>query len=281
MQDNNFISFQGEYGANSHLACKNVFPEMEVLPCDTFEDVFDSVKSGKSSLAMIPIENSVAGRVADIHYLLPESGLYIIREHFQKVNHCLLAKKGSKIKDLKKVYSHIQALSQCRKNLNKFKLLPRVYADTAGAAKKISLAEKKSDAAIASEFASEIYKLEILMKNFEDEDHNTTRFVILSREPVRPEVNSGKAITSFVFQVKNVPSALYKAMGGFATNNINMTKLESYQLKGSFTATQFYADVEGHIDDKSLKLAMEELKFYTSRIVVLGVYPANKLREKI
>ena len=281
MQDNNFISFQGEYGANSHLACKNVFPEMEVLPCDTFEDVFDSVRSGKSSLAMIPIENSVAGRVADIHYLLPDSGLFITREHFQKVNHCLLAKKGSKISDLKNVYSHIQALSQCRKNLNKLKLSPRVYADTAGAAKKISLAEKNSDAAIASEFASEIYKLEILMKNFEDEDHNTTRFVILSREPKRPELNSGKAITSFVFQVRNVPSALYKAMGGFATNNINMTKLESYQLKGSFTATQFYADVEGHIDDENLKLAMEELKFYTSKLIILGVYSANELREKI
>ncbi len=278
---NNIISFQGEYGANSHLACKNVFPEKEVLPCDTFEDVFESVKSGKSSLAMIPIENSVAGRVADIHYLLPDSGLFIIKEHFQKVNHCLLAKQEANLSDLKYVYSHIQALSQCRKNLRKLNLAPRVYADTAGAAKKISLGEKISDSAIASEFASEIYKLKILKKNFEDEEHNTTRFVILSKEAKRPNPNAGKAITSFVFQVRNVPSALYKAMGGFATNNINMTKLESYQLKGSFTATQFYADVEGHLEDDSLKLAMEELKFYTSKLIILGVYSANELREKI
>ncbi|MBL42810.1 MAG: prephenate dehydratase [Rhodospirillaceae bacterium] len=281
MLKNNTISFQGEYGANSHLACKNVYPEMEALPCHTFEDVFESVKSGKSSLAMIPIENSVAGRVADIHYLLPESGLFIIKEHFQKVNHCLLAKKGANLEDLQNVYSHIQALSQCRKNLHKLNLTSRVYADTAGAAKKISLGNKKSEGAIASEFASEIYKLKILIKNFEDEEHNTTRFVILSKNAKRPKLQSGNAITSFVFQVRNVPSALYKAMGGFATNNINMTKLESYQLKGSFTATQFYADVEGHLEDKNLKLAMEELKFYTSKLIILGVYSADRLREKI
>ena len=281
MSSKTVISFQGDYGANSHLACKNVFPETEVLPCDTFEDVFETVKKGKSSLAMIPIENSVAGRVADIHYLLPDSGLFIIKEHFQRVNHCLLVKQGTKINQVKYVYSHIQALSQCRNNLSNLDLIPRVYADTAGAAKKISLGEKNSDAAIASEFASEIYNLEILKRNFEDEIHNTTRFVILSKEDKRPAPSKGKAITSFVFQVKNVPSALYKAMGGFATNKINMTKLESYQLKGSFRATQFYADVEGHIDDDSLKLAMEELKFYTTKVIILGVYSADKLREKI
>ena len=281
MSKDKIISFQGDYGANSHLACKSVFPEMEVLPCDTFEDAFESVKNGESSLAMIPIENSVAGRVADIHYLLPDSGLFIIKEHFHRVNHCLLANKGTKINEIKYVYSHIQALSQCRKNLSKYELTPMVYADTAGAAKKISFSKGDKSGAIASEFASEIYDLDIIKKNFEDEDHNTTRFVILSRTAIQPKVTSNKTITSFVFQVKNVPSALYKAMGGFATNNINMTKLESYQLKGSFRATQFYADVEGHLEDESLKLAMEELKFYTSKLIILGVYPADKLREKI
>ena len=276
---NNIIAFQGEEGANSHLACKKAYPEMIVMPCHTFEDVFDSVHKGHSSLAMIPIENSVAGRVADIHNLLPESGLFIIGEHFQRVRHCLLVKKGGSIAQLEKVYSHIQALSQCRLSLKELNLKAEPYADTAGAAKKVLNQGSLNEGAIASEFAAEIYGLDILKRDIEDERHNTTRFVILSREEQRPDISNGPSITSFVFQVRNVPAALYKAMGGFATNGVNMTKLESYQIGGSFQATQFYADVEGHIDDTSVGLAIEELKFYTSKLNILGVYPAHKMRS--
>lgn len=276
---NNIISFQGAEGANSHLACKKAYPKMNVMPCDTFEDVFDSVHNGQSNLAMIPIENSVAGRVADIHNLLPDSGLYIIGEHFQRVRHCLLANKNVSIGQLEKVYSHIQALSQCRLSLRKLNLKAEPYADTAGAAKKISNQQSLHEGAIASELAAEIYELNILKRDIEDEGHNTTRFIVLSKEEQRPDISEGLAITSFVFQVRNVPAALYKAMGGFATNGVNMTKLESYQIGGSFQATQFYAEVEGHIDDSSVDQAIDELKFYTSKLNILGVYPAHKLRN--
>ena len=275
------IAFQGERGANSELACKRAFPNMETLPSHTFEDVFENVIKGKANYAMIPIENSVAGRVADIHHLLPESGLFITAEYFQPVNHCLLAKRNISINDIDIVYSHIQALSQCRETLRSMKIQPEVYADTAGAARKVAEGKSNRVAAIASEFAAEIYGLDILKKNIEDETHNTTRFLLLSKEQKRPALDSGPAITTFVFQVRNVAAALYKAMGGFSTNGINMTKLESYQLEGSFRATQFYADIEGHIESKPVSMAFEELSFFSSKVTVLGVYPANKKRNII
>ena len=274
----NQIAFQGNLGAYSHLACREAFPDMEVLPCSSFEDAFDAVKTGKARLAMIPIENSVAGRVADIHTLLPDSGLFIIAEHFQRVNHCLLAVKGAAVGDVKFVHSHIQALSQCRNLIRDLGLKAEVEADTAGSAEAIAQTGDKAHAAIASELAGEIYGLDILRRDIEDADHNTTRFVVLSRTAKRPAAGEGPAMTSFVFQVRNVPAALYKAMGGFATNGVNMTKLESYQVGGSFNATQFYADVEGHADDKNVSLALEELHFFTSKLKILGVYPAHPFR---
>lgn len=274
------IAFQGYPGAYSHLACREAYPDLEALPCDSFEDAFDAVKSGRAHLAMIPIENSLAGRVADIHTLMPDSGLFIVAEHFQRVNHCLLAVPGTAVGDLKSVHSHIQALSQCRNLIRDLGLGAEIEADTAGSAKDIAARADKAHAAIASDLAGEIYGLDVLRRDIEDADHNTTRFVVLSRTARRPEPGDGPAMTSFVFQVRNVPSALYKAMGGFATNNVNMTKLESYQVGGSFSATQFYADVEGHADDKNVGLALEEIHFFTSKLKILGVYPAHPFRGR-
>ncbi|MEQ8246541.1 MAG: prephenate dehydratase [Alphaproteobacteria bacterium] len=274
------IAFQGYPGAYSHLACREAFPDLEALPCESFEDAFDAVKTGRAHLAMIPIENSVAGRVADIHTLMPDSGLFIVGEHFQRVNHCLLGVKGATVADLRVVHSHIQALSQCRNLIRDLRLAAEIEADTAGSAKDIAAAGDKSQAAIASDLAGEIYGLDIIRRDIEDADHNTTRFVVLSRTAKRPALGSGPAMTSFVFQVRNVPSALYKAMGGFATNGVNMTKLESYQVGGSFNATQFYADVEGHAEDKNVSLALEELHFFTSKLKILGVYPAHPFRGR-
>ena len=271
------IAFQGAPGAYSDLACHRVFPEMATLPCAQFEDAFAAVRECRARLAMIPIENSVAGRVADIHHLMPQSGLHIIGEHFERVNHHLLAVPGATIERLRTVRSHVHALSQCRNLIRALGLTPVVAADTAGAAAEIAARGDPSVAAIASELAGQIHGLVSLQQNIEDAEHNTTRFLIMSRDPERPP-RGGPTVTTFLFNVRNVPAALYKAMGGFATNGVNMTKLESYMVGGAFAATQFYADVEAHPEDRSLALALEELAFFSTEVKILGVYPAHPLR---
>lgn len=274
------ITFQGEPGANSHIACREVFPDFEAVPCPTFEDAFAAVENGAAAYAMIPIENSVAGRVADIHHLMPQSSLSIVGEYFLPLSHQLMAVKGASLSTLKTVQSHVMALGQCRKAIRTLSLTPIIGADTAGSAREIAEANDVSRAAIASRLAADIYGLEILAENIEDEAHNTTRFIILTRGADWAPAGRGPVITTFVFRVRNVPAALYKAMGGFATNGVNMTKLESYQLDGQFTATQFYADVEGHPDDRSVKLALEELAFFSREMRILGVYPAHPYRAR-
>ena len=275
------IAFQGLPGAYSDLSCRTVFPDMTTLPCPSFEDVFAAVHEGKAGLAMIPVENSVAGRVADIHHLLPDSGLHIIGEHFLRVNHQLLGVKGAKIGDLRTVHSHVHALSQCRNTLRTLGLTPVVHADTAGAAKELSEKRDRTMGAIASTLAAEIYGLDILRDNIEDEEHNTTRFLVMAEDPIDPDPKEGVVVTSFVFRVRNVPAALYKALGGFATNGVNMTKLESYMIRGQFVATQFYADIEGHPDQTPVRLALEELGFFSREVKILGVYPASPNRRQI
>jgi len=272
------IVFQGEPGANSHLACREAYPDHEPVPCPTFEDAFGALSSGEADLGMIPIDNSIAGRVADIHHLMPESGLHIIAEWFLPVRHQLLAVKGATLKDIKSVESHVHALGQCRKIIRKLGIKPIVAADTAGSAREVAERGDKSRAAIATRLAAEIYGLDILAQDIEDEANNTTRFVVLSRTPQWAKTGNGPVITTFVFRVRNVPAALYKAMGGFATNGVNMTKLESYMVGGNFFATQFYADVEGHPDDRNVAFAMEELAFFSKELKVLGVYPAHPFR---
>jgi prephenate dehydratase len=272
------IAFQGMPGANSDMACRVVFPEMATLPCESFEDTFAAVRENRARLAMIPIENSLAGRVADIHHLLPESGLHIIAEHFHRVHHSLLAPKGAKLEGVAKVHSHIHALNQCRRVIAQLKLKPIVHVDTAGAARDVAAWGDKSQAAIAPPLAAEIYGLDTLRANIEDAQHNTTRFLVMAREPIDPNPARGPVVTTFVFNVRNVPAALYKALGGFATNGVNMTKLESYMLGGRFTATQFYSDVEGHPSERRLALALEELKFFSTSFKLLGVYPAHPYR---
>jgi len=272
------IAFQGAPGAYSDLACRSVRPEMTTLPCRAFEDAFAAVRDGKAALAMIPIENSVAGRVADIHHLLPESGLHIIGEHFQRVNLHLLGVEGSTIADLTHVHSHIHALNQCRKVIHELGIEPVVHADTAGAAAEVAANGDKTQAAIASELAGELDGLVSLRADIEDASHNTTRFLIMAREPVIPHPKAGPTITSLVFRVRNVPAALYKALGGFATNGVNITKLESYLVGGHFLAAQFYADVEGHPQHRNLELALEELAFFSREVKVLGVYAAHPYR---
>jgi prephenate dehydratase len=271
------ISFQGASGAYSDLACRRVFPEMATLPCNQFEDAFAAVREGRARLAMIPIENSVAGRVADIHHLMPDSGLHIIGEHFEPVNHHLLALPGASLAQIRTVRSHVHALSQCRKLIRELGLEPVVAADTAGAAAEISARGDPTVAAIASELAGKIYGLVSLKENIEDAEHNTTRFMVMSHEALRPPRGT-PSVTTFFFRVRNVPAALYKALGGFATNGINMTKLESYMVGGAFTATQFYADVEAHLEDRPLTLALEELAFFSRELKILGAYPAHPLR---
>jgi len=275
------IVYQGEPGANSDLACREAFPRYKPVPCATFEDAFAAVRSGRAELAMIPIENSVAGRVADIHHLMPHSGMHIIAEFFLPVRHQLMAPKGATLKSVKTAQSHIQALGQCRNTLRKLHLKSVAAADTAGSAREIAEENDITRAAIASELAAKIYKLKILKRNIEDETHNTTRFIVLSRKARWASRSQKDLITTFVFQVRNIPAALYKALGGFATNGINMTKLESYMVNGSFAATQFYADVEGHPSDRALELALEELEFVTQpkTLKILGVYPAHRYRE--
>ncbi len=274
------IAFQGEPGAYSQLACRKFFPDSDVLPCSTFEDVFAAVSNGRADHAMIPIENSLAGRVADIHHLLPESGLFITGEHFLPIHHQLLAPKGVKLEELTSVMSHTHALGQCRGTIRALGLNAVVSADTAGAARLIAERKGNHIAAIASALAAKIYDLVILKKDIEDAGHNTTRFLVMAAEPDDAEPGDGPTITSFIFNVRNVPAALYKAMGGFATNGVNMTKLESYQVEGRFTATQFYAEIEGHPDERSVRLALEELKFFTTELKVLGIYPADPYRQK-
>ena len=275
----NMIAFQGAAGANSDMACRAVFPGMTTLPCRSFEDTFAAVRHDQAKLAMIPIENSSAGRVADIHHLLPESGLHIIGEHFQKVDHQLLAPKGATLESLRAVHSHVQALAQCRKYLRDAGYKPVVHADTAGAAEEVAAKGDVTQGALASALARELYDLEMLADNVQDTDHNTTRFLIMSKEAQEPEPDSGLVVTTFVFRVRSVPAALYKALGGFATNRINITKLESYIIDGAFTAAQFYADIEGHTEDKSVQLALEELSFFSREVKILGVYPAAKFRQ--
>jgi prephenate dehydratase len=273
------IVFQGEAGANSHLAIQEVAPKAIAVPCPTFEDCFAAVTRGEADLAMIPIENSVAGRVADIHHLLPTSGLQIIGEHFLPIHFQLMAVKGTTLKDIKSVHSHIHALGQCRKIIRKHGWKAVVEGDTAGAAREIAELGDRTRAALSPRIAAKIYGLEILKEDVEDEAHNTTRFIVLSKKDERAPAGKGPVVTTFVFRVRNVPAALYKAMGGFATNGVNMTKLESYQLDGQFTATQFYADVDGHPSDRPLQLALEELAFFTTETRILGVYPASPLRK--
>ncbi|MGE4063722.1 MAG: prephenate dehydratase [Rhodospirillaceae bacterium] len=277
----NAIAFQGMPGAYSHLACLAQFPRMDVLPCAQFEDAFIAVQKGRARLAMIPVDNSLAGRVADIHRLLPHSGLHIVGEHFERVNHHLLAIPGASLKTVKTVYSHVHALGQCRDFLKKKKLEAVVAADTAGAARDIAELDDPTVAAIASKLAGKIYGLKSLASNIEDADHNTTRFLIMAREAAHVRPKKGvRYVTSLVFRVRNVPAALYKALAGFATNGVNMTKLESYMVGGHFAATQFYADVEGHPNDRSLKLALEDLRFYSKEVKVLGAYPAHPFRSE-
>ena len=275
------IAYQGEPGANSHIACAEACPTLEPLPCRTFEDAFQAVEDGTAACAMIPTDNSVAGRVADIHHLLPQSSLAIVGEHFLPVHHQLLVVKGTDAASLKTVHSHVHALGQCRKVIREMGLQAVVAVDTAGAARELSEIKDKTRAAIATRLAGDIYGLDVLRSDIEDEAHNTTRFVILAPQRADAEPGSGMVMTSFVFRVRNVPAALYKAMGGFATNGVNMTKLESYQIEGQFSATQFYADIEGHPSERSVRLAMEELEFFTSYLRVLGVYKASPHRAEL
>jgi prephenate dehydratase len=272
------IAFQGELGANSHIACEEAYPDCAPVPCPTFEDALNAVSTGDVDLGMIPIENSLAGRVADIHHLMPTAGLRIVGEWFLPIHNQLMVPKGGSLEGIKSVESHIMALGQCRNYVRKLGVKAIVAADTAGAAREVAERGDRTRAAIASRLAAEIYGLEILAENIEDEAHSTTRFVVLSRDGGQTPPGNGPVMTTFVFQVRNIPAALYKALGGFATNGVNMTKLESYMIEGNFAATQFYADVEGHPEDRNLTLALEELAFFSSDLKVLGVYPAHPFR---
>ncbi|MBC6404945.1 MAG: prephenate dehydratase [Rhodospirillales bacterium] len=273
------IAFQGFAGANSDMACRSCYPGMETLPCTSFEEAFAAVQEGRAALAMIPIDNSSAGRVADIHHLLPESGLHIVGEHFQAIRHQLLGLPGTALSGLKRVRSHVQALSQCRGYLRDRGLEREIVADTAGAARSIKELGDPSVGAIAPRLAAEIYGLALLDGDINDSADNTTRFVIMAAEPSDPPSDEGPIVTSFVFRVRSVPAALYKALGGFATNGVNIAKLESYIIDGNFTVAQFYADIEGHPDMRPVRLALEELSFFSREVRVLGVYPAHPFRQ--
>ena len=272
------IAFQGEKGAYSHLASLEVFPNADVKTCATFEEAFNLAKENSDYKIIIPIENSLAGRVADIHYLIPKYKLQIHAEHFQKVNHNLLGIKGSKLKDIKTVRSHSQAIGQCRKIISENNLKTIISADTAGSAKYISQKKDKSESAIASELAAKIYNLEILKSNIEDESGNVTRFFIMGRESKHPDFGNKKYITSCIFKLKSISAALYKALGGFATNGVNLCKLESFSVKNTFDQVNFYIDIEGHIEDPALQKALEELGFHSQKLDVLGVYEAHQFR---
>ena len=272
------IAYQGEPGANSHFACEDAYPGWEPLPCATFEDAFAAISEGRATLGMIPIENSIAGRVADIHALMPHSGLHIVGEYFLPIHFQLMGLKGASLDRLRHVHSHVHALGQCRKIIRRLGLTAHVAGDTAGSAREVAEWADPTRAALAPRLAADIYGLEILAEDVEDEAHNTTRFVVLSKTPAVALPNNGPVVTTFVFRVKNVPAALYKALGGFATNAVNMTKLESYMVEGEFTATQFLADVDGHPEDPPLRRALEELEFFSREVRILGVYPAHPFR---
>lgn len=273
------IAFQGQRGAYSDMACRAVYLGRKTLPCATFEDAFAAVRSKKAGLAMIPVDNALAGRVADVHHLLPGSNLYIIGEHFHPIRHALLGLPEATKKDIKHVHSHIHAIPQCRKIIRRMRLQAHVGTDTAGAAAAVAKMKDRSHAAIASELAAKIYGLKILQHNVQDADHNTTRFLILSREHiVPPQRKNAPCITSIIFRTRNIPAALYKALGGFATNGISMAKLESY-VDPAFDVAQFYAEVEGHPDSRALTLALEELRFFAEKMQVLGTYPAHPFRR--
>jgi len=274
------IAFQGAPGAYSDLACQTAAPGYETLPCQSFEDVFTAVSDGRAELAMLPIENSVAGRVGDMHRLLPEGGLHIVGEHYQPVVHHLLALPGAKLENIKIAHAHVQSLAQCRKWLRARKIEPVVNVDNAMAASLVAETGDKTIAAIASELAGKLYGLESLAKDIADQSNNTTRFIIMAKKAKRPEPNTVPCVTTMVFRVRSVPAALYKALGGFATNGINITKLESYLIDGRFTAAQFYIDVEGHPEERPLKLALEELAFFATEHKIIGVYPAHKFRSE-
>jgi prephenate dehydratase len=272
------IAYQGEPGANSHIACAENYPDMIPLPCPTFEDAFAAIADGAAELGMIPIENSLAGRVADIHNLLPASGLHIVGETFLPIHFQLLGVKGARLEDLREVHSHVHALGQCRNIIRKLRLKAVVAGDTAGSAREVAEWGDKAKASLATRLAGDIYGLATLGEDVEDEAHNTTRFVVLSKTPRHAARGNGPVVTTFVFRVRNVPAALYKALGGFATNSVNMTKLESYMINGEFTATQFLADVDGHPDDPPLRRALEELEFFCQELRILGVYTAHPFR---
>jgi prephenate dehydratase len=273
------IAFQGEPGAYSHEACREARPEMEALPCETFEDVIAAVREGRAEQAMLPVENSTYGRVADIHRLLPESGLHILDEAFLRVRICLMSLPGTKLEDIREVRAHLVLLPQSAGFLRAHGIAGHAAADSAGAAAELARARTPGQGVLASALAAEIYGLEVLASDIEDHGHNTTRFVIMGREPDFSRRGTAGMMTTFVFEVRNIPAALYKAMGGFATNGVNMTKLESYMIDGSFTATRFYADIEGHPDDPAVARALEELDYFTNNLDILGVYPADPRRH--
>lgn len=273
------VAFQGILGAYSHQACSEAFPDAEAVPCNTFEGVIDAVRNHRAEIAMLPVENSTYGRVADIHSLLPESGLHIVGEHFVRVHINLLAKKGVKLEGVKTAMSHTVLLGQCRKFLKDHNITSLAGPDTAGSAQAVAASKDVEMGALASELAAEIYGLDVLAHHIEDNHHNTTRFLVMSPEQNFPENGTDEFMTTFVFRVRNIPAALYKALGGFATNGVNMVKLESYMVDGSFTATQFYADVIGHPDDPTLKRALEELEYFTDHLEILGVYKTDVFRQ--
>ena len=275
------IAFQGEKGAYSHIACEEIYRGAEIENCATFEETFKIAFENEDVKAIIPLENSLAGRVADIHYLLPKYKLQIYGEHFQNVEHCLLCKKEAEFKDLKYIRSHAQAIGQCQNIIKKNKFKPIISADTAGSAKDLANSKDKSIAAIASELAAKIYDLKILERNIEDETGNVTRFLIMGKNVRQPEYEKNKKyITTCIFRLKSEPSALYKSLGGFATNQINLTKLESFSVKNTFDQTNFYLDLEGHIEEKGVQKSLEELGFHTESLDILGVYEASKFRHK-
>ncbi len=273
------IAFQGRPGAYSDLSCRKAYPGWTTLPCDTFDAAMEAVRGGAAELAMIACENSLAGRVGDVHYLLPDSGLYVVGEHFQRVEHCLIGLKGARIENLKRAHSHVVALGQVRKIVKELGLQPIVEADTAGSAELIAQWGNPEDCAIASSLAAEIFDLEILRHNVEDAAHNTTRFYVMAAKPQQHAQGEAGLMTTFVFRVRNVPAALYKALGGFATNGVNMTKLESYMVGGHFAATQFLCDVEGHPEQPALRRALEELTFFSRECRIMGVYPTAQFRK--
>ncbi|MBN4093065.1 MULTISPECIES: prephenate dehydratase [Methylobacterium] len=273
------IAYQGEPGANSHIICAEAYPDWTPLPCPTFEDAFAAVTEGRAQRAMIPIENSIAGRVADIHHLIPISPLHIVAEHFLPIHFQLMVLPGTKLEALRSVHSHVHALGQCRRIIRRLGLKAVVAGDTAGAAREIAEIGDPSRAALAPALAAEVYGLDILERDVEDEAHNTTRFVVFSPEPEPVAQGAEPCVTSFVFRVRNIPAALYKALGGFATNGVNMSKLESYMVDGEFTATQFYAEVDGHPEDTGLRRALDELGFFSRELRVIGTYPAHPFRE--